>query len=895
MKRVFRISAIRSDPPRDVGDEIRFHLEMRTGEFIEKGMSPAEARRAAEAAFGSVHEVEEECRRLRVGRDRQRDRRETVRSILQDVRFAARTLRKRPGFALAAIITLALGIGANTAIFSVINGVLLQPLPYAQGEDLVYLRQPIPPANVPSAGFSPLEVAAYREQTPSLAGVVEYHSMPFILLGTDEGHRVVTGVVSANFFDIVGLRPHLGRTFRPGEDEAGAEPVLVLSYRYWQREFGGDSSIVGRTFEMNDRVHTVVGVLPPVPQFPNENDVYMPVSSCPFRMAEPTRTLWNRRMLTAFARLAPGVSLTQAQTELETVASRLHGEQPAAYQRAGGGGPAGFTITATPLKEELIGGARPTLLVLVGTAGFVLLIACANVANLMLAQVTRRERELAVRTALGAGRGRLVRQMITESTLLAVVGGLVGVIMARLGLSLLTAFAARFTPRAAEIALDGWVLLFALVVSVLTGVVFGTIPATPIGRNVVGSLKEGAGGSGGLRGQRIRRVLVVAQVAVAFTLLIGAGLMLRSVIALQQVNPGYDPERVLTAFIDLNWSKYTTPAQVRDFYDRLLGELGRDPGVISVAASLAVPLDSSGPFLISFEIEGRADDPDNQQPLRGDYRSVSPGYFTALGIPTVRGRTFTEQDHAEAEPVIVVSQATAEKFWPNQDPIGQRVRPRNATTQLPWRTVIGVVGNVRQHGLDQAPTDEIYTAFAQAPARPATVAIRTRGEPGSISRRLQDAVRAIDPRQPVVNIRTLTDLRGQALASPRLTTTLLAIFAGLALVITATGLAGVIAFTVSQRTREIGIRMALGAAQGTVLSMILRQGLSLVIIGLAVGVVGALVLTRFMSDLLFGVAPTDPLTFVAVAAVLLGVAVIACIVPARRATTIDPLLALRTD
>jgi putative ABC transport system permease protein len=894
VKRVFRLSAIRSDPPRDVGDEIRFHLDMRTREFIEQGMSPADARRAAEDAFGDVHEVEEECTKLRLDRDRQRDRRETVRSIGQDIRFAARTLRKRPGFTLAAVVTLALGIGANTAIFSVINGVLLQPLPYAQGEDLVYLRQPIPPANVPSAGFSPLEVAAYREQTPSLAAIVEYHSMPFILLGTDEPRRVVTGVVSANFFDVVGLRPHLGRTFRPGEDAAGAEPVLVLSYRYWQSAFGGDSTIIGRTFEMNDRVHTVVGVLPPVPQFPNENDVYMPVSSCPFRMAEPTRTNWNARMLTAFARLAPGVRLDQARAELTTVASRLYAEQPAAYARPGGGAPAGFTITATPLKEDLIGEARPTLLILLGTAGFVLLIACANVANLMLAQVTRREREMAVRTALGAGRGRLVRQMITESTLLAVIGGALGVVMARLGLGLLTAFAARFTPRAAEIALDGWVLLFALVVSVLTGIVFGTLPALPIGRNVVGSLKEGAGGSGSRASQRTRRVLVVAQVAVAFTLLIGAGLMLRSVIALQSVNPGFEPERVLTAFIDLNWSKYISGAQVRTFYDRLLDELGRDPGVVAVAASIAVPLDGRGPIPIQFDIEGRAQDP-SQPPLQGDYRSVSTGYFAALGIPTVRGRTFTDQDNAETPRAVVISQAAAAKFWPNEDPIGQRIRGRNAQANPPWLTVVGVVGDVRQHGLDEAPTDEIYVAFAQSPARPATIALRTRGEPGAISRRLQDAVRAIDPEQPVVNIRTLTDLRGEALASPRLTMTLLALFAALALVITATGLAGVIAFMVSQRTREIGIRMALGAAQGSVLSMILRQGLSLVIIGLALGVAGAFALTRFMSDLLFGVAPTDPLTFVTVSVVLLGVAALACLVPARRATTIDPLLALRAD
>ena len=886
MKRAFRLSFFQHDQPRDVRDEIGFHLEMRTREFIESGMTPAAAREAAEASFGDVREIEAQCRHLRESRDRERDRRESLRSMGHDIRFAVRTLRKRPGFAIAAVVTLALGIGANTAIFSVINGVLLRPLPYEKGEQLLYLRQPLTLNEITNAGFSAPEVADYRTGAASLSGVAEYHSMPFILLGQDEPRRVQTGVVSAEFFTVLGVRPILGRAFRPGEDGQGAVPVLVLSHDFWRTAFGGDSSVIGRTFEMNDRVHTVIGVLPPLPPYPNANDVFMPTSACPFNGTPQAMAARSRRGRLVFARMADGVGIERARAELVTVAKRMHAAHPADYPKS-----RGFSIVATSLDDELTDGARSTLLILLGTAGFVLLIACANVANLMLAHVTRREREMALRVALGASRGRLVRQLITESTILSLMGAALGVALAHGGLNLLVAFAARFTPRAAEIAIDAPVLLFTLSVAVVTGLVFGAMPALPLTSRVIEALRNGAGVSHAAHSQRVRAALIVSQVAVAFTLLIGAGLMIRSIVALQRVHPGFDPEHVLTATIDLNWSKYTEPPQWRAFFDRLGADLAVEPGVVVSAPALSFPFDGNGEVNFNLVVEGRPVAAD-QPPLQGDFRAVGAGYFETLDIPMVRGRAFTSSDSPEAAPVVVVSQKAARIFWPDTDPLGRRISIDGGRT---WATTVGVAGDVRQYGLAQDVTAQIYLPFAQFPVRESTYLIRTTGEPGALGRRLQEIVRAIDPQQPVANIRTLRALRGDSLAPPRLTTALLAIFAALALVITATGLAGVIAYTVSQRTREIGIRMALGAKQGGVLRMIMRQGLTIVLIGLTLGIFGALALSRVMDGLLYGVEPNDPITFIIVALVLFAVAAMACLVPARRATTIDPLVALRSE
>jgi putative ABC transport system permease protein len=805
--------------------------------------------------------------------------------LTQDLRYAVRTLGRSPGYTLVALLTLALGIGANTAIFSMIRGVILRPLPYRDGERLVFLEQPASLAGVQDSRFSVQELADYRSQVRSLEGIVEYHSMPFILLGDGEPSRVQTGVVSANFFDVLGTAPLRGRAFREGEDQPGAEPVLMLSYEYWMNRLGGDPAVVGRTFEMNDRIHTVIGVLPPVPQYPGENDVYMPASSCPFRMSEQLLQSRTIRTLTLFGRLAPGATLAGAATEFESVAGRLHSQYPQAYPAG-----QGFTVRVASLHDELSRRARPTLLLLLGTAAFVLLIACANVANLTLARLMRRERELALRAALGADRGRLLRQLLAEGGLLALAGGVLGLGLAAAAMRILTAFAARFTPRAHEIAIDGTVLGFTLGVSLLTGLAFALLPALPSRVNLVGALRDGGAATSGGRSTRMRSALVVAQVAVSVVLLIGAGLMVRSLIALQRVDPGFNPERVLTLTLDLNWSRYTTADLIRGFHERLHARLGAQPGIVAAASTMVFPLGATHHTGFEFEIEGRPRDPGVALP-QGDFRSVSADYFRTLGIPLVEGRVFTGTDEPESTPVALVNQSLARRYWPEESPLGRRVSPDSGKT---WLTVVGVVGDVRHYGLDSEPAAELYAPFSQVPVREGSLLVRTSGDPHAAARIVEDEIHAIDPDQPVANVETLEEIRGESLASPRLTASLLGMFALLALVITGAGLAGVVAFSVSQRTQEIGVRMALGAERGEVLSMVLRQGMRLVLAGLVLGVAGALLATRLISGLLYGVGTTDPLTFAGVGLVLMAVAAAACLVPARRAATVDPIIALRS-
>ncbi|MEO7987573.1 MAG: ABC transporter permease, partial [Gemmatimonadales bacterium] len=881
MRRLFRFAGSARDVPRDVRSEIGFHLDMRTEEFIAAGMAPQAARLAARQSFGDVESIEAECRRAATRGLRTRTRRMTMNELRQDLQYGLRTLRRSPGFAFAAILTLALGIGANTAVFSMVRGVLLRPLPYRDGGQLVFLKQPATQVGVPDAGFSVKEFEDFRAANHSLQGLAEYHSMPFILLGRGEPRRVQSGVVSANFFDLMGVRPLLGRTFRPGEDALGVAPVLVLSYAFWRNELGGDPAIVGRTFEMNDRIHTVIGVLPPIPQYPNENDLYMPTSACPFRSAPATIEGRRFRMLRVLGRLAPGATLAGAQSELETVAARMHAAYPESYAAS-----QGFGISATPLQEELTVRARPTLMLLFGTAAFVLLIACANVANLTLARLVRRERELALRSALGADRRRLLRQLLVEGTLLSLAGGVFGLALAASALHLLTAFAEQFTPRAGEIRIDGTVLGFTLVVSLATGIAFGVLPALPARLNLAGSLKDGAAATSGGRSSRIRAALVVGQVAVSVVLLVAAGLLARSLRELQRVDPGFDTDHVLTMALDLNWSRYTTNALVLDFHRRLEERLANQAGIVSTASVLTFPLSGRRPFGFDFQIAGRPADPDGSVP-RADFRSVSPGYLATLGIPLVTGRNFTANDDAEAPEVVLVNQSLAGKYWGKENPLGQRV---SADSGKSWSTIVGVVGDVRQYGLEAGPADEMYAPFAQSPVREGQFLVRTTADFIAVGKRVADAVHALDPAQPVSGLATLDQLRSESLASPRLIALLLGLFSLLALLITCAGLAGVIAFSVGQRSQEIGVRMALGAARGEVLGMIVLEGLRLVAAGLVLGVAGALLLTRLLTAHLFRIQATDPVTFVATAAVLLGVAVAACLVPARRAASVDPVV-----
>ncbi len=802
----------------------------------------------------------------------------------QDAGFALRMMRKSPGFTLAAILTLGLGIGANSAIFSVVNAVLLKPLPYEHGERLVVLQHRMGMLDQP---FSALDISDYRGQNHSLDGLVEYHNMNFILLGRSEPERVETGVVSWNYFDVFGVKPLFGRSFRLEDEQAGAPAVLMLSYEYWIKSFGGDPNVVNKTFKMNDKVHTVIGVLPPVPQYPDENDVYMPTTACPFRSRPSFIANRPSRMMQVFGRMKPGVGVRQAQADLSSIAANLQKAYPKDYPRAND-----YAMKAVALEEALTHNARPTMLVLLAAAGFVLLIACANVANLNLSRMVRRERELAVRAALGAGRARMFRQLLTESFLLAVVGGGLGLIFSWGALSLLVSFAARFTPRAREIQMDGWVLGFTFLVAVLTSVLSGTVPALAARESVVGNLKEGGAQSTLGRGKhRMRSLLIVGQVAVSFLLLIGAGLMLRSFMKLQRVYPGFQPENVLTMNISLDFVKYNTNDKQRAFFETLLEKIQGQSGVKSAAASMMIPFTTGMTMTGDFWMEGETPTPGQALPS-ADFRIVSPSYFETLHIPVLRGRGFLQTDRPGNPDVAVVNRSAAQHLWRSKDPVGTRFTADGGKS---WTQVVGVIGDIKHYGLDKDVADEIYVPMAQNPMRSASLVIKTAAEPMSIASVVIELLHGIDPNQPAARVRSLEQVRAESVAAPRLTTNLLGLFALLALAIAATGIGGVMALTVGQRRHEIGVRMAIGARPAEILRMILGQGLVLALVGVALGLVGALWLTQVLQQLLFEVTPTDPVTYAGVAAVLGLAALVACYVPARRAARVDPIVALRVE
>lgn len=862
---------------RELAEEIESHLQMHIDDKVRSGMAPEEARRQALIQLGGVESVKE----------RYRDRRglPLLETFIQDLRFGARMLRRNPGFTAVAVLTLALGIGANSAIFSVVNAVLLKPLPYENGERVVTIQGQAPRAGIFNVPFSVPELMDIRAQNRSLDAVVEYHSMAFILLGRKEPERVLTGVVSWNFFDAFGVRPLVGRSFRSDDEQSGAPAVLILSYEYWIRSFGGDPTVVGKTFTMNDRLHTVVGVLPPLPQYPDENDVYMPTTACPFRSDPMMIADRTDRMVSLFGVTKPNISVGQAQADLNSVAANMQHAYPNVY-------PANLDISTrvASLRDEMTHNARPTMLVLLGAAAFVLLIACANVTNLNLARMVKRERELAVRVALGAGHSRLLRQLLTESFVLALAGAAVGLLFAENGLGLLVTYVARFTPRAREIHLDGTVLLFTLAVAVLVSVISGSISALDTRTRLAANLKEGSQQSTiGLGRRRLRNTLIVSQVAVSFLLLIGAGLMLRSFVKLQHVDPGFEPENVLTMRLNLNFTKYDTDNKRRAFYQALLDKLQGQPGVVSAALGMTFPLSGSDPMNNDFTIEGR----DSAQSLPiADFRIVSPDYFQTLHIPILQGRVFTRQDRQDTPPVAIVNRTAAQHFWGTQDVLGKRISTDKGKT---WIPVVGVVGDVKQYGLDKDASDEIYVPLVDSPVMGASLVVKTAVEPMSIARRIIQQIYAIDPNQPAARVESLEQLRADSVAAPRLTANLLGLFALLALAIAATGIGGVMALSVSQRTHEIGIRMAIGAWPREILRMVMGQGVAVTTVGVVLGVLGAIGLTRILRGLLFEVTPTDPLTFVGVGAVLAIAALSACYVPARRAARVNPTVALRCE
>jgi putative ABC transport system permease protein len=813
-----------------------------------------------------------------------------IEELRADTRYGIKTLLKNRGFAVLAVLTLGLGIGANTATFSVLNGVLLKPLPYDNGDRLVLIRHSAPLANQQNIGVSIRELYDYRAQLSSLDGLVEFHQMNFDLLRRGEPDRVAAGVVSANFFDVLGIKPLIGRTFAQSDDTRGADAVLILGYSYWQTRFGGDRSIVGQVFEMNDRPHTVIGVLPPVPHYPNEVDVYMPTVACPFRSAAERQIDGNRRAFSAlqvFGLLKPGVAAATAAAEVSTVGGRFRQDFPAVYRPAR----TGFQARTAEVLTELTNDARPMLFILLGTTGLVLLIACANVANLTLARMLRRDRELAMRMALGAGRGRLIRQLLTESTIVSVAGGIVGLAFAWSTMDMLTTFIGRFTARTGEIEIDLWVLAFSLGVSVATGLIFGTFPALASRVDLVSVLKAGGKGTGDMGGgSRVQSVLIVAQVAVSVVLLIAAGLLLLTVYRLQRVDPGYRGDRVLSAEVFGNFSKYSTPQSVRALYTSVLGRLESSPGVISAAITNGVPLSGVQPGQTRFQIRGVTYENPDVAPT-ADIRVATPRYFDTLAIPMRGGRAFSDLDHEDAARVVIINESMV-KYWEGRDPIGAEVSFNNGGT---WSRVVGIVGDVKAYGLDREAVAQIYQPLRQANGLQGRVLVRMTGDPVAAASIIREAVHAVDPDVPIENVRTMAEIRDLSLATPRLTAMLLSVFAALALLVTGTGITGVIATSVSHRTREFGVRMALGAGRASVLTMVLGQGLVLVALGLVVGIAISLALVRVLQSYLYATAPTDPLTFALVTTALLAAGALAALGPAWRATRVDPMLALRAD
>jgi predicted permease len=861
----------------ELDEELRFHLAMEAAEQVRQGASREEAERQAMLKLGGLEATKEAARSARGYR--------RLEALGQDVRFALRILRRSPGYSGAVVLALALGIGANTAMFSLVRGVLLRELPYRQPDRLVVLHQHDRQAVTAEQLFSVPDLEDLRRRTRAFSGLAEYHSMWFNLLGGAQPERVQTGVVSANFWNVLGTRALLGRTFSPEDDRPGAQPVLVFSYAYWRRSWGGDPAVVGKTLQMNDHPHRVIGVLPPVPQYPDENDLWMPTSACPFRSDPHMIASRQMRGFSVFGRLGPGVTLARARQDLAAANRALLAEYPGDYPTGG------YRIDATPLLAELTARARPTLWLLFATVLLVLLIVCANVANLQLARLASRGDEVALRAALGAGRGRLLRQLLTESVILALLGAALGIGVAGALLEALIAFASRFTARTGDIALDGWVLVFTLAAGIATGLLSGSLPAVMASRGIAAGIRAGGGGSPGQAGSvRLRAVLAGGQVAVSFLLLVSAGLTLRSIWNLQAVDAGFNPDNVLALTIDLDWAHYKTPGERRAFHRILLDRARSLPGVVVAAYSSSYPLDGLGRGIGGVRVEGRYT-PGADLPQAG-FRMASADVLKALGIRIERGRGLESADREGAPHVAVLGHALAEQLFGPEDPIGRRVAVGSGQPPV-WRTVVGVIADVRDLALDQDPGNAVWLPLDQEPAIAGSLLLRSRREPAQLTAAVRAIVRDIDPRQPVGRVQTLATARAASLAAPRLTTLLLSAFAALALAVTVIGLGGVVAFGVARRTREIGIRMALGAGRGAILAAVLREGLAAVGIGVVVGAAGAQLLARLLARLLFGVPPTDPITYGVVALLLVAVAALACLLPARRATDLQPSLALR--
>jgi len=859
----------------DLDEELRFHVEMRARDNAVSGMSLDDARSAARRSFGNLTLVREETREMwgltwleRVG---------------QDVRYGWRVLAKNRGFTAVAVVALALGIGANTAIFSVVNTVLLRRLPYRDPDRLVWITQFIP-AQGNTLVFDS-DYFAWLRQNQMFDGMAAYRSPDFTLTGAGDPERLEAASVTASLFHVLGVDPMLGRGFLPEEDRPGGPQVCVLSHELWQRRFGTDPSIVGKSITLDGKPYAVLGVMPARFEFVGN---FKPALYVPMDLRETAGVAPGELHMFPWviARLKPGITIERAQSDLAVIGRGLQIGYKGGYAKM----MAGARPQVMSLHDRKVGNVRPALLILLGAVGFVLLIVCANVANLQLARSLTRQREMAIRTALGAGRWRLARQLFTECLLLAVFGGGTGVALAAWSLSALRTLGPADIPHLADVRLDYHVLLFTLLVSVATGIIFGLVPVfTAAKADPNESLKEGGSRLGSNRGQLLRGGLTIAELALALVLLTGSGLLTRSFVRLTTIDPGFDGHHVLTARIGLPENQYSKPEQQRAFFQNLVEQLRALPGVSSADAVVAPPL-MGYMMAAGFDIEGRPPRPEVNTVAQ--INIAGPAYFRTMSIPLISGRFFTDQDGAEAPKVVILNQACARRFFPGASAVGKRIR---IAGDEQWAIIVGVIGDVRQTGLASLPDPEIIESYLQVPYGNMAVVIRTAADPLSLVPALRSQVQSLDKNLPVFEVSTMDQYLAEQVATRRFNMLLLGLFAGLALVLAVVGIYGVTAYSVAQRTHEVGIRVALGATGRDVLRLALRRSLLLTLVGLAIGLAGALALTRFLSSLLYGVRPTDFLTFMAVSIVLAVAAFAASYIPARRASEVDPIEALRYE
>jgi putative ABC transport system permease protein len=859
--------------------ELRFHLDRAIAANVAAGMSREEARRFALREFGGVDQIREECAEMR--------RVNWLRDFAQDVRYALRMLRKSPAFTTIAVLTLALGIGANTAIFSVVYAVLLKPLPYPHPDQLVVVFEARPQDGVAREGSSYQDFREIRDQNHAFSAIGGRAGHDLTLTGHGDPFQVDTSDVTPGLLDTMGVRPLAGRTFLPEDGKQGAVPVVILSENLWRDRFSSDPHVIGTSVNLDMRPFTVIGVMPSDFRYPflTSEQIWVPLQQDP--LFGPWMVKPSLRWLGITARLKVGVSVSQAQAEMDLLSTRLANKFPAEDK--------GFIVQLIPLQEQLVGSAKTPLLVLLGAVGLVLLIACANVSNLLLARATSRAREIAVRTALGAKRLRIVRQLLAESAVLGLLGGAAGVLLAYGGVhGLRSLIPARLTQLHA-IDVDALVLAFALALSLLASAIFGLAPALfAADSNLTSALKENAsrGSEGGSR-RLARGILVVAEIALATVVLVAAGLLDRSFLTLTSVNPGFDPRRVVKAEVDLPQFQYSKPAQWTAFSDELLRRLRSQPGLRDTAVAIPLPLANQG-VTLPFDIPG-GPPPRAGTSRTADYVAASPGYLHVMRIALIRGRWFDEQDRPSAPLVAVISEGLAHHYFPNEDPIGKQLAFAFPPSSAPNREIVGIVGDVRDTSLGQDPPPMMYVPYAQAPFWGAEIVVRSNLRPGVVARTIRSQVGRIDKNLPITGAEAMVSAIDTTVAQPRFRAWLVGLFGAMALILAAAGIFGVISYSVACRTHEIGIRMALGASPTNVLRQILGESARFVLAGLVIGAAAALGVLRLLASMLFGVHPSDPLTFVGVALLLLSVTLLACYVPARRAMRVDPVVALRHE